>query len=350
MSRKDLKKMKISEETMISNKELQEQYISRVDVLDKVKDLFLIPAMECMTMKQVADYYEVPIEAVRKCHRRNKDELEQDGVRKHSVSDIRNSIGTKCPNLKMPYEKGSMIIEIDENTKIVVPNVGVILFPKRAILRVGMLLRDSVIAKEVRTQLLNIVEVAQSEKPEIITQEIQKEEDLLLNISKAFATGDVMKLMTAMQEYSSYKDRHIKRLENDKKLLTTEILTISDRQMFNAVMRKLAMQLRISFKMMYGIFYQRLMYKYHINLKARGEKQKPYIQYIKPDEWNLVQKCIVAILEDNNINATEFLESCQMNIKKRDTASNERYIQWLNETENTENSNNSENNSVDNTK
>ena len=120
--------------------------------------------------------------------------------------------------------------------------------------------------------------------------------------------------------------------------------------MFNAVMRKLAMQLRISFKMMYGIFYQRLMYKYHINLKARGDKQKPYIQYIKPDEWGLVQKCIVAILEDNNINATEFLESCQMNIKKRDTASNERYIKWLNETENTENSNNSENNSVDNTK
>ena len=39
-----------------------------------------------------------------------------------------------------------------------------------------------------------------------------------------------------------------------------------------------------------------------------------------------------------------------MNIKKRDTASNERYIQWLNETENTENLNNSENNSVDNTK
>lgn len=339
--------MKISEETMISNKELQEQYISRVDVLDKVKDLFLIPAMECMTMKQVANYYEVPIEAVRKCHRRNKDELEQDGVRKHSVSDIRNSIGTKCPNLKMPYEKGSMIIEIDENTKIVVPNVGVILFPKRAILRVGMLLRDSVIAKEVRTQLLNIVEVAQEEKPEIITQEIQKEEDLLLNISKAFATGNVMKLMTAMQEYSSYKDRHIKRLENDKKLLTTEILTISDRQMFNAVMRKLAIRLRMPFKMLFGIFYKRLMYKYHINLKARGEKKKPYIQYIRPDEWGLVQQCIVAILEDNGINATEFLQRCQMTIKQHELTPDETMEKWLNETEN---SNNSENNSVDNIK
>lgn len=299
-----------NEQTIMDYRQVREEYIDRVDVLDKVKNLLLIPAMECMTMKQVADYYEVSVEAIKGTYKYHKEEFVTDGACKYRVSDIKNSIGVKYPNLKMDNTKGGMIIEIDENTKIVVPNVGVILFPKRAILRVGMLLRDSVIAKEVRTQLLNIVEVAQEEKPEIITQQIQKEEDLLLNISKAFATGDVMKLMTAMQEYSSYKDRHIKRLENDKKLLTAEILTISDRQMFNAVMRKLAMRLRISFKMMFGIFYQRLMYKYHINLKARGEKKKPYIQYIRPDEWCKVQQCIVAILEDNNINATEFLESC----------------------------------------
>ena len=174
-----------------------------------------------------------------------------------------------------------------------------------------MLLRDSVIAKEVRTQLLNIVEVAQEEKPEIITQEIQKEEDLLLNISKAFATGNVMKLMTAMQEYSSYKDRHIKRLENDKKLLTAEILTISDRQMFNAVMRKLVYTLHIDYPIAFGIFYKQLNYKYGINLKARGDRKPPYIRNVREDEWDKVQKSIVAILEDNHINATEFLESCK---------------------------------------
>ena len=336
-----------NEQTIMDYRQVREEYIDRVDVLDKVKNLLLIPAMECMTMKQVADYYEVSVEAIKGTYKYHKEEFVTDGAIKHSISDIKNSIGVKYPNLKMDNIKGGMIIEIDENTKIVVPNVGVILFPKRAILRVGMLLRDSVIAKEVRTQLLNIVEVAQEEKPEIITQEIQKEEDLLLNISKAFATGNVMKLMTAMQEYSSYKDRHIKRLENDKKLLTAELLTISDRQMFNAVMRKLAIRLRMPFKMLFGIFYKRLMYKYHINLKARGEKKKPYIQYIRPDEWGLVQQCIVAILEDNGINATEFLQRCQMTIKQHELTPDETMEKWLNETEN---SNNSENNSVDNIK
>ena len=305
--------MKISEETMISNKELQEQYISRVDVLDKVKDLFLIPAMECMTPKQVADYYEVPVDTIRTTYKMNREELVSDGAVTRSIGDIKSLIGCESTYQNITNCRGGIEITIDENTKVFIPNAGIILYPKRAILRVGMLLRDSVIAKEVRTQLLNAVEVAQSEKPEIITQEIQKEEDLLLNISKAFATGNVMKLMTAMQEYSSYKDRHIKRLENDKKLLTAEILTISDRQMFNAVMRKLVYTLHIDYPIAFGIFYKQLNYKYGINLKARGDRKPPYIRNVREDEWDKVQKSIVAILEDNHINATEFLDNYSHN-------------------------------------
>ena len=311
MSRKDLKKMKISEETMISNKDLQEQYISRVDVLDKVKDLFLIPAMECMTPKQVADYYEVPVDTIRTTYKMNREELVSDGAVTHSIGDIKSLIGCESTHQNITNCRGGIEITIDENTKVFIPNAGIILYPKRAILRVGMLLRDSVIAKEVRTQLLNIVEVAQSEKPEIITQEIQKEEDLLLNIGKAFATGDATKLMIATQEYFNYQKRNIKKLENDKKLLTAEILTISDRQMFNAVMRKLVYTLHIDYPIAFGIFYKQLNYKYGINLKARGDRKPPYIRNVREDEWDKVQKSIVAILEDNHINATEFLESCK---------------------------------------
>lgn len=46
------------------------------------------------------------------------------------------------------------------------------IFPKRAILRVGMLLRDSEVAKEVRTQLLNIEE---NTAAEVKTYEIDYE-------------------------------------------------------------------------------------------------------------------------------------------------------------------------------
>ena len=42
-------------------------------------------------------------------------------------------------------------------------NRGLKVFPQRAIPRIGMLLRDSDVAKEVRTQLLNIEEKASGE-------------------------------------------------------------------------------------------------------------------------------------------------------------------------------------------
>ena len=312
MSRKDLKKiMGNNEQAIMDYRQVREEYIGRVEVLERVKKLFTIPNLDCMLLKQVADYYEVSIDSVKGIYNYNKEEFIADGAIKHSIKDVKSLMGENSPIKNIITCRGGIEIPIDENTKVFIPNTGVILFPKRAILRVGMLLRDSVIAKEVRTQLLNIVEVAQEEKPEIITQEIQKEEDLLLNISKAFATGDVMKLMTAMQEYSSYKDRHIKRLENDKKLLTADILTISDRQMFNAVMRKLVYTLHIDYPIAFGIFYKQLNYKYGINLKARGDRKPPYIRNVREDEWDKVQKSIVAILEDNHMNATEFLESCK---------------------------------------
>ena len=43
---------------LIEMKDLREQMIGRVEVLDKVKNLFLIPEMNVMTVKQVAEYFE----------------------------------------------------------------------------------------------------------------------------------------------------------------------------------------------------------------------------------------------------------------------------------------------------
>lgn len=59
------------------------------------------------------------------------------------------------------------------------------LFPKRAILRVGMLLRDSEVAKEVRTQLLNIEEHTAAE---VKTYEIDYEQEVLGRGLKVYGT------------------------------------------------------------------------------------------------------------------------------------------------------------------
>lgn len=305
----------ITSESMVDNHDLRNELIARTEVLDKVKKLLLIPEMNCMTIRQVADYYEVDIDTLKKCCKRNKDEIILDGVVAKTPRVFKDLL--KGQDVPLVQNQTNLVIQIDDNTRLEIPNRGIKCFSKRAVLRIGMLLRDSKIAQEVRTQLLNIVEHTAEEKPELLTQDIDDEEKLQAAIGKAFATGDIMEFATAAQAYTAFQRRHIDRIEASNKLLTAEVLHISDRKMFNRVMRKFASTLHISFGVAFSMLYKQLSYRYGIDLKKRGDRKTPYIQYIKDDEWDKVQKVIVAILEKYGINVKEFFESCSPTFKEK---------------------------------
>lgn len=305
----------ITSESMVDNHDLRNELIARTEVLDKVKKLLLIPEMNRMTIRQVADYYEVDIDTLKKCCKRNKDEIILDGVVTKTPRVFKDLL--KGQDVSLVQNQTNLVIQIDDNTRLEIPNRGIKCFSKRAVLRIGMLLRDSEIAQEVRTQLLNIVEHTAEEKPELLTQDIDDEEKLQAAIGKAFATGDIMEFATAAQAYTAFQRRHIDRIETSNKLLTAEVLHISDRKMFNRVMRKFASTLHISFGVAFSMLYKQLSYRYGIDLKKRGDRKTPYIQYIKDDEWDKVQKVIVAILEKYNVNVKEFFESCSPTFKEK---------------------------------
>lgn len=308
----------ITSESMVDNHDLRNELIARTEVLDKVKKLLLIPEMNCMTIRQVADYYEVDVDTINRCCQRNRTEIEGDGVVSKTPKIFKEILNrTTCSVKNFEQQNGKLVIQIDDNTRLEIPNRGIKCFSKRAILRIGMLLRDSKIAQEVRTQLLNIVEHTAEEKPELLTQDIDDEEKLQAAIGKAFATGDIMEFATAAQAYTAFQRRHIDRIETSNKLLTAEVLHISDRKMFNRVMRKFASTLHISFGVAFSMLYKQLSYRYGIDLKKRGDRKTPYIQYIKDDKWDKVQKVIVAILEKYGINVKEFFESCSPTFKEK---------------------------------
>lgn len=305
----------ITSESMVDNHDLRNELITRTEVLDKVKKLLLIPEMNCMTIRQVADYYEVDIDTINRCCQRNRTEIVGDGVANKTPKVFKDLLTEQ--DVQLVQNRTNLVIQIDDNTRLEIPNRGIKCFSKRAILRIGMLLRDSKIAQEVRTQLLNIVEHTAEEKPELLTQDIDDEEKLQAAIGKAFATGDIMEFATAAQAYTAFQRRHIDRIETSNKLLTAEVLHISDRKMFNRVMRKFASTLHISFGVAFSMLYKQLSYRYGIDLKKRGDRKTPYIQYIKDDEWDKVQKVIVAILEKYGINVKKFFESCSPTFKEK---------------------------------
>lgn len=66
------------------NPETRAKLSGRVEVLDKVKKLFLLPKLDTMTVEQIAEYYEVGKEAIQSCFKDNRIEISADGVTKYT--------------------------------------------------------------------------------------------------------------------------------------------------------------------------------------------------------------------------------------------------------------------------
>jgi len=88
------------------------------------------------TSEQVAEFYEVTTDVVRDNVRRHRDEFEVDGLR---------------------TIKGKSLTEVREIISLTSQTVNATLWTPRAALRLGMLLRDSEVAKQVRNLLVEMV-------------------------------------------------------------------------------------------------------------------------------------------------------------------------------------------------
>ncbi len=331
---------KITAESFLDSKELREQAMNRIEVLNKVKQLFLIPELECMTVKQVADYFEVDSDTIKKQYQRNQDEFDSDGTCIKTLSDFRSLSGTSCPSLKTAQRRGFLEITLADNTTLSIPNCGIKCYPKRAILRMGMLLRDSRVAREIRDQLLNTFEhVTEAQK----VASINEEETLVGNIVKAALNGDMTTTVTSLSEYIGYKNRYIAEIEkhnveltetNEKvisenkeltfenNVLATDILKWTDRSSANRIVRVLAGCLHKRFSDTFNLVYHELLYKYSISLKGRAalrrKKNLPLISFVRDDEWIYIYKVVAAICNKNHINLSSLFKKAKIDVSDLD--------------------------------
>lgn len=293
-------------EAMVGSKEIRQKYIDRVEVLDKVKSLILIPQLEMLTTAQVADYYSVGRRTVQKCYQRNCDEINLDGVAIKKPKDLKEILNeTNCRIKNCEQINGKMVVQIDDTTTVIIPNAGVRCFSKRAVLRFGMLLHDSKVAQEVRTQLLNITEHTEETAPEILTAEIDKEQQLLIDIAKAYGSGDLNALIQATQAHTQYLQRHINSLKESNDILAGNTLKWNCRQSANAVVRIMAQRLHRTYSDTWNLIYHELLYKHGVNLKARSHGEKPHIATIKAEEWKLFYESASAIMQANGITPSD---------------------------------------------
>lgn len=295
----------MNESELIESQELRNKCIEHYEILENVKALLLIKGTDTATLKQVANFYEVSEKTINSLVMNNRSEITEDGLMNLTGKETKAFLG----NLSNEFANFRGYFTYDD---MKFNNRNNLLFPRRAILRVGMLLRDSEIAKEIRTQLLNIEEKTSEEAK---TADISEEQKLMLSIGMAYASGNIDAILKATTEYNAFQNRHIKELqENNEQLtsdnlaLTGEILSWSDRKKLNAGVRKLASVKHVQFGSVWSELYKQLHYKYGINLKARNGGQRPYIDNVKESEWNMVIKSFAAICESYDQSPTDMLQ------------------------------------------
>ncbi|WP_099467774.1 hypothetical protein [Konateibacter massiliensis] len=291
---------KINENDLLENKELREQMANKVEVLEKVKELLLIPNTDKATIRQVAEYYEVGEEAIKSITKRNRDELEEDGTVNYSgnqTKDFLVGFNLNLTNGKGYFETEGIKFAYKSNT----------LLPRRAILRVGMLLQDSTIAKEVRTQLLNIEEKTSNETK---TQDINEEQALALALGMAQVSGDITAITIATGNLIAFKNRHIEKLEQSNKALANGILEWEDRSRINFAVRKMAAFANIPVGQAWNELYKQIKNKFHIDLQSRG--MKPWIQHINEKEWQCVIKSFTALCKYYEIDSNEMFHDLKI--------------------------------------
>ena len=285
---------------LLESKELREKLVAKVEVLEKVKKLLLIPGIELATVKQVADFYEVEETTIKMVVTRNREELQEDGLNSLTGRDTKQMLESN--NLLPSNFRGGF-----ETNGMRFSNRGNTLLPRRAILRIGMLLRDSEIAKEIRTQLLNIEEKA---TPEVKTMDINEEQSLALSVGMAYASGNPDAIMIATTKMMDFKNRHIARLNESNNALANGILAWEDRSRINFAVRKMAAYAHITVGKAWSELYKQLKNGFHIDLQSRGKQ--PWIQHVDEKEWQCVIKAFSALCKYYELEPSEMFHDLKI--------------------------------------
>ncbi|MFD3485174.1 hypothetical protein [Streptomyces sp. NPDC058665] len=135
-----------SEVTLLESRTMRVEHLGCVEVLDKVKALIMLPDGIHNTTDGVARYFEVSTGVIRQLTARHRAELSENGMQVLRGPDLRE------------YQSDNMSLSSGSDRSYPQRRSGLTLYTRRAVLNIAMLLRDSDIARRVRTYLLDAEE------------------------------------------------------------------------------------------------------------------------------------------------------------------------------------------------
>ncbi|GAA1151199.1 hypothetical protein GCM10009654_03210 [Streptomyces hebeiensis] len=140
------------EGALLESRSMRDSVMGRVDALDKVKALVMLPDGIHVRSEDVARYFEVSTGVIRQLTARHRAELTANGMHVLRGSDLRRFHS----DMVSLWAGGKQDSYPQAATQLT-------LYTRRAVLNIAMLLRDSDIARSVRTYLLDAESELRSE-------------------------------------------------------------------------------------------------------------------------------------------------------------------------------------------
>ena len=242
-------------EGIIDLKERKSQMTEdNIHKLELVKEILMLGKTDLMTVKMCAEYFEVNLSTLEMVIVNNREELEENGYKVYNYNELKSKF-------QNPNTLGIKRF----------PNRGKALLTKRTLLNIGMLLRDSRVAKELRRRILDIVH--DSEETEIVNNvinEIRTEQEISQDMLQAIMSGDLVKESLLKTELLNLKNKRIEHLEG----IVANSLTITEsKSIINKCIRTIAStKYNNNFGTTWTEFYKLVNYKLNINVKNRNGK------------------------------------------------------------------------------
>lgn len=144
------KEMAYTESKTLRNEAIEN---SSIDFLDKIKAVQYLTNDMCMSVDQIASYYDTSNKTISTIISRNREEFELDGMvvlKGEELKDFKDVVNRYS----------------NENQLIGLRTANLTLLTKRSLLRVGLIMTNNAMATSIRNYLLNLEEVSTKEQKE----------------------------------------------------------------------------------------------------------------------------------------------------------------------------------------
>lgn len=193
---------------ILEKEELRQEILNNnrsLNIMNKYKTITTINNTEYETLDRVAKYFEVDYECIKKLVQNNKRELIKNGLLILKGKETREILGGD--NISLHNYKGYFI---SDNRKF--NNRSNTLVNKRCFLNMAMLLRDSKVAQEIRSKMLDIILNGNSDNETLIINNTE----LLEKIEEQNKTiNELLKMIEGLSD-------KIDNLNENSKTLTTK--------------------------------------------------------------------------------------------------------------------------------